>query len=70
MAHISSINRTASLMDRLVAFKGDLATRYAKYSLYRNTLAELQSLSNRELADLGLARSNLKSIAYEAAYLK
>ena len=35
---------------------------------YKTTVRELQSLNNRELADLGIARSNISSIAYEHAY--
>ncbi|MBT0956227.1 DUF1127 domain-containing protein [Alphaproteobacteria bacterium KMM 3653] len=35
---------------------------------YRATLNELQELSNRELSDLGMHRSNLRSIAYQAVY--
>jgi uncharacterized protein YjiS (DUF1127 family) len=36
--------------------------------MYYTTLRELQALTNRDLADLGLCRSNIKSIAYEHAY--
>ena len=39
-------------------------------SEYRATVNELQSLSNRELADLGISRASISSIAYEHAYLK
>ena len=40
----------------------------AKRKVYRTTLNELSNLSNRELADLGLHRSQLKRISYETAY--
>ena len=46
----------------------DLAGRWARYKVYRNTLAELEALSDRELADLALSRLVLRSVAYEAAY--
>lgn len=42
--------------------------RFATYKVYRKTLNELDSLSNRELADLGIHRSAIKGIALEAAY--
>ncbi len=45
-----------------------IKSRFAKYRLYHQTLAELQSLGERELADLGLNRSMLKRVAYQAAY--
>lgn len=40
----------------------------ADYRLYRQTLEELQSLSSRELADLGLSRASVRQIAREAVY--
>lgn len=45
-----------------------LADRFAKYKVYRATINELSQLSGRELADLGISRSMIKSIAIEAAY--
>lgn len=43
-------------------------TAIAQYRSYRQTLTELQSLSNRELADLGLSRFGLHDVARTAAY--
>ena len=43
-------------------------TAIAQYRSYRQTLTELQSLSNRELADLGLSRFGLRDVARTAAY--
>ena len=57
----------ASLANRFSAFRAALADRYAKYKVYRATLAELSALSDRELADLGIARSSIQSIATDAA---
>ena len=45
-----------------------LADRLERHATFRTTLNELSSLSNRELADLGMSRSGLRSVAYEAAY--
>ena len=45
-----------------------LSKRFAQYRTYRQTLTELETLSDRELADLGIHRSNLRGIAYRAAY--
>jgi len=45
-----------------------LAERLERRAVYRTTLNELSSLSNRELADLGMSRSGLRAVAYEAAY--
>ncbi|MGJ8628741.1 MAG: DUF1127 domain-containing protein [Sulfitobacter sp.] len=39
-----------------------------KRKIYRATYAELSTLSDRDLRDLGIARSNIKRLAMEAAY--
>ncbi|GFE63541.1 DUF1127 domain-containing protein [Litoreibacter roseus] len=52
----------------LGGFVAELKQRYAQYRLYRQTLNELSALTDRELNDLGLSRSILRRIAYEAAY--
>jgi uncharacterized protein YjiS (DUF1127 family) len=59
-----------ALGQRFAAFRSELADKAAKRKVYRTTVAELESLSNRDLADLGLSRSMIASIAYEAAYDK
>ena len=44
------------------------AERRAKRRAYKTTIAELGALSNRDLADLGISRSEVRRIAWEAAY--
>ncbi|MCT4555651.1 MAG: DUF1127 domain-containing protein [Pelagimonas sp.] len=46
----------------------ELRARIARRRVYRNTLSELTSLSDRELSDLGLNRSVIRRIAWQAAY--
>lgn len=41
---------------------------YADHRLYVQTMTELQSLSTRELNDLGLSRSSLHDTAFNAVY--
>lgn len=55
--------RSNGLMARMIEA---LAAR----KVYRTTLTELQALDNRDLADLGITRSMIRSIAHEAAYGK
>lgn len=50
------------------AYWSDVTDRVRRYRTYRQTLGELQSLSARELEDLGLNRSMIRSCAYKAAY--
>lgn len=45
-----------------------LRIRFDRWNLYRRTLNEMQALSNRELADLGLHRSELRRVAWQAVY--
>ena len=40
----------------------------AKRKVYRATFSELAGLTDRELRDLGIPRSNIKRLAMEAAY--
>jgi uncharacterized protein YjiS (DUF1127 family) len=44
-----------------------LKSRYVTWKRYSRTVAELEGLSNRELADLGIARSDIYKLAREAA---
>lgn len=39
-----------------------------KYRQYRKTITELSSLSTKELSDIGLSLSAIKSVAHETIY--
>ena len=43
-----------------------LKSRYAVWKRYSRTVSELESLSSRELADLGISRSDIPRLAREA----
>lgn len=68
MAYVNSTRVESGLVDRLAALVAAYREARAKRLVYRQTLNELSALSGRELADLGLDRSNIRSVAYEAAY--
>ena len=57
-----------STFSRIAHLRDILATRFAQHKAYRETLNELESLSKRELDDLGLSTLNLRAVAREAAY--
>ena len=44
----------------------NFAQSYKNWRTYRNTIAELDRLSNRELNDLGIARTDIRRIARSA----
>ncbi|MDD9978446.1 MAG: DUF1127 domain-containing protein [Boseongicola sp.] len=47
---------------------GGLTQRVRRYRTYRQTVEELERLTDRELTDLNISRSMIRSIAYRAAY--
>ena len=73
MAYYTDVHAKGDLTTRALATLGQwfeaAAENRAKRRVYRTTLNELQQLSRRELADLGLHASELKRVAYEAAYM-
>ena len=72
MAYESNLTNAAStgFADQIAALFADFRAKAARRKIYRDTLRELSELSTRELNDLGLNRSMLKRIAYQAAYEK
>jgi uncharacterized protein YjiS (DUF1127 family) len=69
MAYASDI-RTAQngLVVRFNSLMKAFAEARAQRKVYNITLNELNSLNNRELADLGISSSEIPFIAREAAY--
>jgi uncharacterized protein YjiS (DUF1127 family) len=47
-----------------------LILAYKKHAIYRETYKELNSLSNKELHDLGIDRSDVEKVAIDATYGK
>lgn len=58
----------SSFMDRVHTLIAEYRAQAARRKVYRNTLRELSALSHRELCDLGLNHSEIKRVAYQAAY--
>jgi uncharacterized protein YjiS (DUF1127 family) len=63
--------RSYGLVERslygLSRFFRELSVRYVRARIYRTSLNELNALSDREIADLGLTRSEFPALAREAA---
>jgi uncharacterized protein YjiS (DUF1127 family) len=58
----------ASIWQGLSNLKAHWAERRAQDRAYRLTVAELNSLSNRDLLDMGIHPADIDSIARKAAY--
>lgn len=71
MAYVNS-SRAASygIVDRAAAIVKTIRVGLERRRVFKQTVRELQALSNRELADLGMHRSMITRVANEAAYGK
>ena len=69
MAYVNT-SRAASpgLVDRVSALVAAVKLSLQRRATYQQTLHELNNLSDRDLADLGLSRASIRSVAREAAY--
>lgn len=67
MSAIDVFNTKHRGADRAGIF-GGLTKRIQRYRTYRETLNELESMTDRELEDLNIARPMMRAIAYRAAY--
>ena len=54
----------------LVALVGGVKKAMAQRAIFKQTVRELSALNDAELADLGIHRSMIVALAYEAAYGK
>lgn len=69
MAMASEIRSVETgLFARVTAIVNGLREQRRRYRMYRETRNELRELTDRELADIGLHRSQIDAIAVEAAY--
>lgn len=56
------------MFGRAVGTFQSLGRRFADYRRFQQTVNELSVLNDRELRDLGLERSSLRSVAHQAVY--
>ncbi len=66
IAH-STHRASAGVADQLHSVAASFQDYRARRKLFRQTYRELNELSNRELADLGINRSMIRRLAFEAA---
>ncbi|WP_420014075.1 DUF1127 domain-containing protein [Tateyamaria sp.] len=72
MAYYNDIAKHSDLVERILGTTAEMLNtakeRHAMRRVYRTTVNELSELSGRELADLGIHPSEIKRLAWEAAY--
>jgi uncharacterized protein YjiS (DUF1127 family) len=69
MAYVNTSRAaTFSPADRFSGLLAQVKASFARRAVFTQTLRELNALSDRELADLGIARADITTIAREAAY--
>lgn len=56
-----------SLFEAMHRLKADMAEHRRSRATYTRVFGELSAMTNRELADIGIARSDIERIATEAA---
>ncbi|MFZ5962714.1 DUF1127 domain-containing protein [Thalassococcus sp. BH17M4-6] len=57
-----------AVLQRLNGVFDSLRERSARRKVFKTTRGELMALTDRDLADLGLARAEINRVAYQAAY--
>ena len=69
MAYASTtLHGAAHRFASLTHFVETQVARVQKYRLYLKTMNELSSVPARDLADMGMSKSNLRAAAYQAVY--
>lgn len=63
MAYANTTAAHLGLSDRVHAFVSDIRAKLAQRAAYEQTYKELSSLTDRELADIGLARRDIAEVA-------
>ena len=69
MAYVTFIRGfEANFVNRVLAFIENYRESRQRYGAYKQTVRELNALTDRDLHDLGLARSSIEAVAMDAAY--
>ncbi len=56
------------LVQRFAALRASITDALARRRVYKTTMNELSNLSTRDLNDLGIDRSSIRAVSYQAAY--
>ncbi|HBQ36690.1 MAG TPA: hypothetical protein DD729_07645 [Rhodobacteraceae bacterium] len=70
MAFVTEFHRLeTNILARITSTFHNAVLRVQNYRTYRKTMTELNKLSAKDLADIGLNPGTIKSAAFESAYL-
>lgn len=70
MAYVNTRSVEAGLVARGNSILRAVQDYLGRHAVYRKTLRELEQLTDRELADLGMSRLSIREVAREAAFAK
>lgn len=70
IANTQKTAATTGLRGRLLGAMQRMQENRARRAVYRQTLRELNALTDRDLNDLGISRSMITRLAHESAYGK
>lgn len=70
IAHIHNAAAATGFAGRLSAAIQRMQENRARRAIYRQTVRELNALTDRDLTDLGISRSMVGHLAHEAAWGK
>ena len=69
MAYVNTTRlQTSTLHGRIAALIAGIRAQAQRRRIFTRTLRELESLSDRDLADLGMHRLSIRDVARTAAY--
>ena len=68
IAHTHNAAAPLGIAGRLMAAIQHMQENRARRVIYRQTVRELNALTNRDLADLGISRAMTTRLAHEAAW--
>lgn len=67
LAHGLHAPKHFNLHDMVAHLVAVVEEKRARHAVYRQTLAELEAMSDRDLSDIGIARVSIRDIARQAA---
>ncbi len=70
MAYVSAHSATGSILDIVGEWVARAKAQVARRAIYAQTLKELQSLTDRELLDLGISPLSIHEVARQAAFAR